>query len=124
MCIFLVMVGDEERVVQAFVSWLHDKGWSASTEVEFCDVVATRMGHTMYAEAKGRTKATGLDVDTMFGQLLRRMPPSEVGVATFAVVVPDVALPAVLRVPRRVREILGIEVYTVNESGAVERHIS
>jgi hypothetical protein len=80
------MVGDEERVVQAFVFWLEAQGWSVSQEVEFCDVV--------------------------------------VGFAKFAVVVPDVVLPAVLRVSRRVRNLLGIEVHTVDEAGTVVHHLA
>jgi hypothetical protein len=31
----------------------------------------------LYAEAKGRTAAIGLDVDTLYGQLLRRMPADQ-----------------------------------------------
>ena len=64
----------------------------------------------------------GLDVDTTYGQLLRRMPASQVGVAEFAVVVPTSALSAALRVPARVRELLGIEIYAVDEEGGVEHH--
>ena len=36
------------------------------------DIIATRNDHTLVAEAKGTTTAAGLDVDTAFGQLLRR----------------------------------------------------
>jgi len=42
-------------------------------EVEFADVYAERGVERLYAEAKGRTAAIGLDVDTLYGQLLRRM---------------------------------------------------
>ncbi len=41
----------------------------------------------LFAEAKGRTAAMGLDIDTMYGQLLRRMPPQATSVR-FAIVVP------------------------------------
>jgi hypothetical protein len=69
------MIGDERRVVDAFCSHLESEGWSTSREVDFCDVVAERgPDEILYAEAKGRTKAIGLDVDTLYGQLLRRMP--------------------------------------------------
>ena len=44
-------------------------------EVGFVDVVARKDGATAYAEAKGGTTSPGLDVDTMYGQLLRRTPP-------------------------------------------------
>jgi hypothetical protein len=40
----------------------------------------------------------------------------------FAVVVPDEALAAALRVPERLRRLLRIEVYAVTESGGVRRH--
>lgn len=119
------MRGDEVRVVDAFCSWLESNGWDVEREVEFCDVRAVRGTEAMYAEAKGKTSAVGLDVDTMYGQLLRRMPPGEVGHAEFAVVVPTSALSALsaaLRVPARVRELLGIEVYAVDDQNVVEHH--
>jgi len=97
-------------------------GDTVSPEVAFCDIRAERSDRVMYAEAKGRTTSPGLDVDTLYGQLLRRMPPEEVGQATFAVVLPTSALAAVLRVPARVRRLLGIEVYSVAEDGSVVHH--
>jgi hypothetical protein len=42
-------------------------------EVDFVDVYAERGKDKLYAEAKGRTTAIGLDVHTLYGQLLRRM---------------------------------------------------
>ena len=114
--------GDEARVVDAFCSWLATNGWEVEREVEFCDVLARRGDEVIYAEAKGKTASVGLDLDTMYGQLLRRMPASEVGVAQFAVVVPTSALSAALRVPARVRELLGIEIYAVDDRGGVEHH--
>lgn len=83
------------------------------------DVVGTRGKERLYAEAKGRTAAVGLDVDTLYGQLLRRMPANELGSAVFAVVVPTEAVKAALRVPVRVRAALGIEVYSVGVDGSV-----
>lgn len=83
------MKGDEERVIQAFCAFLHERGWSTEREVGFIDVVAQKDGRRILAEAKGRTAAVGLDVDTMFGQLLRRMPQERLAPGTrFAVVVP------------------------------------
>jgi hypothetical protein len=55
----------------------------------------------------------------MYGQILRRMPLADDPVGRFAVVVPEEGLKAALRVPQRVRELLRIEVYTVNERGHV-----
>jgi hypothetical protein len=113
------MRGDEARVVAAFRTWLEREGWSVSREVDFCDVVASRGDQLLYAEAKGRTGAIGLDVDTAYGQILRRMPLAQDRRRRFALVVPEEALAAALRVPPRVRELLGLEVYAVDTDGTV-----
>jgi hypothetical protein len=68
--------GDEERIVGAFSEYLTANGWSVTPEVDFCDLVANRDGGRLFVEAKGRTTSPGLDVDTLYGQLLRRMPMS------------------------------------------------
>jgi hypothetical protein len=112
------MRGDEERVVAAFVGWLQRGGWDVSREVEFVDVYAERGPVKLYAEPKGRTAAIGLDVDTLYGQLLRRMKDAEAS-ARYAVVVPTAALSAALRVPAWVRDRLSIDVYEVSDAGAV-----
>jgi hypothetical protein len=75
----------------------------------------------LYAEAKGRTMAIGLDVDTLYGQLLRRMKDPASG-ARYAVVVPTAALKAALRVPAWVRDRLAVEVYEVDDNEAVHPH--
>ena len=116
------MHGDEARVVQAFCGWLEDRGWTTRLAVEQTDVVADRGQQRLFGEAKGRTASVGLDVDTLYGQLLRRMPADQVGNAVFAVVVPDSAVKAAERVPARVREVLGVEIYGVDELGSV-RHV-
>ena len=104
--------------MRAFADWLRREGWTVDTEVDFVDVCARRGGERMYAEAKGRTAAMGLDVDTMYGQLLRRMTDPASG-ARYAVVVPTAGVLAALRVPAWVRERLDLEVYEVDERGAV-----
>jgi hypothetical protein len=71
------MRGDEAKVVAAFEQCLVATGWQVSREVEFCDLVAERDGRRLFVEAKGRTEAVGTDVDTMYGQILRRMPLAE-----------------------------------------------
>lgn len=116
------MRGDEARVVDAFCAALEADGWQVTREVEFVDVVATKDGATIYAEAKGRTTSPGLDVDTMYGQSLRRMAEEPASHVRYAVVVPDVALAAAERVPTWVRSRLGIDVYAVHEDGRVELH--
>lgn len=113
------MVEDEQRVVDAFCRHLESEGWTVTREVEFCDVVAQRDGDVIYAEAKGRTRAIGLDVDTLYGQLLRRMPIADNSASRFAVVVPSAAIRAAARVPPRVRETLRIDVYEVGDDGLV-----
>ena len=116
------MRGDEGRVVELFCTALERDGWTVTREVEFVDVVARKDGATIYAEAKGRTAAPGLDVDTMYGQLLRRMRSEDESNTRYAVVVPDIALAAAKRVPTWVRSRLGIDVYAVYEDGRVELH--
>jgi hypothetical protein len=111
--------GDEERVVRAFCAWLRQHGWTVEREVKYTDVVARRGDERLYAEAKGRTAALGLDVDTLYGQLLRRMPNETVGEARFAVVVPEEAVAAALRVPNRVRELLQVSIFAVSPDDAV-----
>lgn len=113
------MLGDEAQVVDAFCDWLSGRGWAVQREVSFVDVLAIRDGRRIFAEAKGRTTSPGLDVDTMYGQLLRRVPGDAVGHDTFAVVVPEVAAPFAERVPGEVRRILNIHIYAVAEGGAV-----
>ena len=108
-------------MVDAYCAWLERDGWSVRREVDFVDVLAERAGERLYAEAKGRTAAMGLDIDTLYGQLLRRMPFDEDPTARFAVVVPDEAVRLALRVSKRVRVALRIEVYGVDEAGRVQR---
>ncbi len=113
------MRGDEARVVEVFCRHLQENGWSVTREVDFCDVIAEKDGERIYAEAKGRTAAVGLDVDTLYGQLLRRMPIADDAGARFAVVVPTEGAKAVARVPERLRELLRIDLYVIDENGKV-----
>lgn len=113
------MRGDEKRVASAFGDYLEAQGWSVRYEVDYCDVVATRGSETIYAEAKGLTAAVGLDVDTMFGQLLRRMTPEPRPGDQYAAVLPSKAKDAVLRVPERVRQSLRIRVFLVSSDNEV-----
>lgn len=121
----VAMSMDEAHVVTAFRAFLRAQGWSTTTEVDFIDVVAHhRDGRIIYAEAKGHTTSPGLDLDTMYGQLLRRMsledrPRADV---RYAAVVPHEALAAAKRVPAWVRSQLRIDVYSIDEDGRVELH--
>ncbi|HEX7168117.1 MAG TPA: hypothetical protein VF230_14155 [Acidimicrobiales bacterium] len=110
-------------VVPAFRRWLEAQGWTTEAEKGYIDVVAHRGDETIYAEVKGRTKGRpGAGLDTLYGQLLRRMPAAEVDDSStrFAVVVPRGSEAAALRVPSRVRELLRIDVYVVSDQGDVE----
>jgi len=112
------MRGDEKRVTDAYVTWLKQGNWTVRREVDFVDVYAERGQERLYAEAKGRTTSPGLDVDTLYGQLLRRMRDPEHG-ARYAVVVPTAALNAALRVPAWVRDRLSVDVYEVDDDAGV-----
>ena len=112
------MRGDEKRVIDAYVTWLEQSNWTVRREVDFADVYAERGEQRLYAEAKGRTTSPGLDVDTRYGQLLRRMRDPEHG-ARYAVVVPTAALNAALRVPAWVRDRLSVDVYEVDDDARV-----
>ena len=109
----------EPEVVSHFIRWLEEEGWSCRQEVDGCDIVAERGGAILYAEAKGDTKAPGLDVDTLYGQLLRRSS-SVGGSTTLGVVVPVSARAKALRVSAEIRSRLGIVVFVVAEDGAIE----
>jgi hypothetical protein len=113
--------GDEARVVDAFCAHLERQGWTVEREVKYADVKATRGGQTLFAEAKGRTTAIGLDVDTLYGQLLRRLPEEADPNTVLAVVVPEEAVKAALRVPHWVRSRLGVDVYAVSNQGDVAK---
>src|SRR5947199_1692818 len=106
-----------------FRVWCNTHRVKTETETEFVDVVARRGTETIYAEVKGRTNSRpGAGLDTLYGQLLRRMPAEEVGDPNtrFAVVIPTGAEAAALRVPRRVRDILRSEVYAARPDGPVD----
>jgi hypothetical protein len=114
---------DEHRVVQAFCRWLEERGWTTEIEVDHIDVVATRGQEILFAEVKGNTRSRpGAGVDSMYGQLLRRMAAEDTAEAgrSYAVVVPTGSIAAALRVRRRVRDLLGIAVYSVTQDGQVE----
>jgi hypothetical protein len=115
---------ERDVVVPAFRRSLESQGWETETETGFVDVVAHRGAETISAEVKGRTKSrSGAGLDTLYGQLLRRMPVEEVGEPSTrcAVVIPTGAEAAALRVPRRVRDLLRIDIYVVSDDGQVEK---
>lgn len=114
----------EHKVVQVFKEWLESRGWTVEVETEdFIDLVATKDDQRIVAEAKGRTAGRpGIGLDTVYGQLLRRMRPEVTqGFKTrFAVVIPPSATTAAVRVLKEVRNQLDIDIYTVDDDGTVE----
>lgn len=107
----------ERDVVDHFRRWLEADGWQVDLEVEWVDIIATRNGYTLVAEAKGATTSAGLDVDTGFGQLLRRMRDDDS--TAYAIVVPRGAVRAALRVPEHVLVKLNTSVFSVDDDGTV-----
>ncbi|GAA4227788.1 hypothetical protein GCM10022254_16330 [Actinomadura meridiana] len=112
----------ETQVVDAFRRWLTSGAWTLVTPTDkHTDVEAVRGSERLICEAKGRTSAAGLDCDTAYGQLLRRMTDPSPAVR-YAVVVPTSALTAALRVPRWVRDALRLTVYEVRDDLTVATH--
>jgi hypothetical protein len=108
---------ERDVVVPAFCRWLEAQGWTTETEKAYID-------ETIYAEVKGRTKGRpGAGLDTLYGQLLRRMSDEQLADpdTRFAVVVHTGAEPAALRVSKRVRDLLRIDVYSIDDDGHVEK---
>lgn len=118
----LVGKGSEAPVERAFKQWLVANGWRLVNEAgSWADLIAERGDERPIGEIQGYTaENTGLDVDTMFGQLLRRMKPD--AATTWAVIVPTRSLTAVLRVPIDVRRSLGIKVCEVRDDDAAVEH--
>lgn len=118
----LVGRGSEAPVELAFKNWLVANGWRLIDDSgSWADVIAERGDERLIGEVKGHTGgSTGLDVDTMFGQLLRRMTPA--AATTWAVIVPTRSLTAVLRVPIEIRRTLGIRVFEVRDNDEVVEH--
>ena len=114
--------GSEAPVERAFKAWLVAGGWTLVNETgSWADVIAERGNERLVGEVKGYTGGnTGLDVDTMFGQLLRRMKPG--AATTWAVIVPTLSLTKVLRVPIDVRRALDIKVFEVRDDDSVVEH--
>jgi hypothetical protein len=110
----------EAEVQDAFAKHLIERGWEVKTDNDdHTDVIARRDDNLLVAEVKGTTSAPGLDVDTAYGQLLRRMRDRPETVR-YALVVPDLARKFALRVSDEVRRRIGVDVWTVDEAGNVQ----
>ena len=109
----------EKQVEKAFAAYLRGDGWDVSTKNrDYVDLLAKRGAEVIVAELKGHTSSPGLDVDTGYGQLLRRIDPQVSGVR-YALVVPASMRYHVTRVRKGVRARLGVELYVIEDDGAV-----
>lgn len=109
----------EVAVEAAFVRHLMERGGDVYTDTaDHVDFVARRGVEHIVAEVKGTTSSAGLDVDTAYGQLLRRMVDQPEG-TRFAMVVPESGRYAALRVPVDIREKLAIDAWVVNDFSTI-----
>jgi hypothetical protein len=107
----------EEEIHQHFEIWLRSSGWTLLRDQGLADVVAVRDGIRLIAEVKGITQSAGLDIDTAFGQLLRRMTRDSA--TSYGIVVPSELKPVALRVSDELRRALRITIYLVESNGDV-----
>ena len=113
----------EADVQAAFTRWLTADGWTVKTYPadQWLDVYAERGRERLLAEVKGKTSDPGIDADIAYGQLLRRRPANEDLTVRFALVVPDWprSVRAAARVPARLRALLRVTLYAVDDAGTV-----
>ncbi|MGW8765933.1 hypothetical protein ACWGN5_25890 [Streptomyces sp. NPDC055815] len=112
---------DEDRVIDAFRTWLLAEGWTPVDPTDrWTDIEAVRGDDRLISEAKGRTSEKGIDADIAYGQLLRRMT-SQAPRTRYALVVPSASVKAAERVPAHVRRLLRIDVYEVGDDNTVHQ---
>lgn len=110
----------EAQVQAAFVEYLAERGWVVETDnADYTDVIARRGDELVLGEVKGKTTSPGLDVDTAYGQLLRRIRVRPETVR-YALIVPESARKAAFRVSDEVRRQLAIDVWVVDDTGTVQ----
>ncbi|MGX1546964.1 hypothetical protein [Streptomyces adustus] len=118
----LARASDEDRVTEAFRTWLLSEGWTPLDPTDrWSDLEAVRGDERLICEAKGRTSEKGTsDADIAYGQLLRRMTSQE-PTTRYALVVPSSSVKAAERVPGHIRRLLRIDVYEVTDDDLVRR---
>jgi len=114
----LARKSDEDRVTDAFRTWLISEGWAPVAPADpWTDIEAVRGEERLIGEAKGKTSEPGIDADIAYGQLLRRMTSGSGGVR-YALIVPTTSVSAVQRVPVQ-GDRLHIYLYEVTVDGEV-----
>ncbi|MFF4651493.1 hypothetical protein [Streptomyces sp. NPDC001380] len=115
--------GGAGRMQESFEGWLRGHGWKILDEHCDHDCVDVEAWHAdgarLLAEVQEDTPDVDRDLDTAYGRLLRRMDDNPG--TRYAVVVPEDAAEAALRVSVRVRGLLGVDLYAVGAGGAVRR---
>lgn len=112
---------DEDRVTDAFRTWLLSQGWTPVDPTDrWTDLEAVRGDERLICEAKGRTSEKGIDADIAYGQLLRRMTSQDPRIR-YALVVPTSSVKAAARVPAPVRQSLRIDLFEVTDDNQVHR---
>ncbi|WP_060886165.1 hypothetical protein [Streptomyces caniscabiei] len=112
---------DEDRVCDAFRTWLLTEGWTLVDPADrWTDVEAVRGDERLICEAKGRTGEKGIDADIAYGQLLRRMTSQDAR-TRYALVVPSSSVKTAERVPEHIRDLLRIDLYEVTDDDVVRR---
>lgn len=111
---------NEAEVLGAFLAWAQSNGFAQLPARGDEDAILNDRLGLVIVEAKGNTTSRGTDIDTLYGQLLRRMHPNHPMTTRYAAVVPSACLEAICRVSAAVRAQLRIDVYTVGEDGTID----
>jgi len=107
------------RASDAFSDWLIDQGWAIVDGSARKGYTAIRDGETLVVVGNRRGVSTQEDRDRCYGQLLRKMSERPAARTRYAVVGTSNSRADLLRVPKRVRDALSIDIYTADADGTV-----